>query len=177
MKRIFFIIFTLIFASTKHKILKTMPNITPQFTLEALYVSPFTARRSFDDNGTTVYNPIERRTAPSGIDLLDSYVRHLTTGGRREYFCRSAGLTTGELSVFLQLLTGLTAVEFSRRYVLRLGTDLLRFTEMDVCDVAHRCGFSDAAIFYRLVRSAYKITPQEYHRRFRKKGDAGRYAI
>lgn len=154
-----------------------MPTITPQFTLDALYISPFTARRSFDDNGTPVYTPIDRLTRPSGIDLLDRYVQHLTAGGRRETFCRLTGLTTGELNTFVRLLTGLTAPEFTRQYSLRLAADLLRFTDMDVREVARRSGFNGVATFHRYTRKLHNVTPQEYRRHLRQKGDAGRYRV
>lgn len=41
-----------------------------QFTLEQLYISPFTARRRYDEDGNVSWVPLERNTEPTGIWVM-----------------------------------------------------------------------------------------------------------
>lgn len=52
----------------------------PQWTLGELYISPFTARRRFDEEGVMQYDPVERNLKPTGVEVMDHYLRRLTEG-------------------------------------------------------------------------------------------------
>ena len=79
----------------------------PQFTLEQLYISPFTAKRRYDEDGNVAWIPLERNEQPSGIHVLDHYLQFLMRGGYdRPKFCAREGITPAQLSALVAVLTG-----------------------------------------------------------------------
>ena len=44
------------------------------------YISPFTARRRYDEEGVMHYDEVERRLHPTGVEVMDHYLRRLTEG-------------------------------------------------------------------------------------------------
>ena len=52
----------------------------PQWTLDEMYISPFTARRRYDEEGVMHYDAVERNTAPTGVEVMDHYLRRLSEG-------------------------------------------------------------------------------------------------
>ena len=51
----------------------------PQWTLDKMYISPFTARRWYDEEGVMHYDAVERNTAPTGVEVMDHYLRRART--------------------------------------------------------------------------------------------------
>jgi len=45
----------------------------PQWTLDEVYISPFTARRRYDEEGVMHYDAVERNTAPTGVEVADAH--------------------------------------------------------------------------------------------------------
>ena len=43
----------------------------PQWTLDDVYISPFTARRRYDEEGVMHYDEVERRLYPTGMSGPD----------------------------------------------------------------------------------------------------------
>jgi AraC-like DNA-binding protein len=58
--------------------------------------------------------------------------------------------------------TGVPPGEYLRRLRLDRAQVLLRTTKMAASDIAHECGFSDAAQFSRSFRNVYGMTPSDY---------------
>lgn len=52
----------------------------PQFTLDDLYISPLAFRRRYTEEGVVEYIPVEREMSPSGVEVMDAYLRRLTAG-------------------------------------------------------------------------------------------------
>ena len=52
----------------------------PQWTLDEVYISPFTARRRYDEEGVMHYDAIERNLHPTGVEVMDHYLRRLSEG-------------------------------------------------------------------------------------------------
>ena len=57
---------------------------TPQYTLDDLYITPFTRRRRYDEEGRRYYVDVERNTSPTGIHVMDDYLRYLVYEGAKE---------------------------------------------------------------------------------------------
>lgn len=149
-----------------------------QFTLEQLYISPFTARRRYDEDGNVSWVPVERNAEPSGIWVMDHYLQFLMRGGYdRPTFCAKEGVTQAELAALVRVLTGMGVVEFQQRYVMQVADQLLRYTELTQEHIAEHYGGIDGTNLCRLYRRHHRCTPAERRKRLRKPNDAGRYRV
>ena len=150
----------------------------PQWTLDEVYISPFTARRRYDEEGVMHYDEVERRLHPTGVEVMDHYLRRLTEGKDEvTSFCKIYGLRTEDLDSLIYILTGLSGPDFRMAYQLRLADDLLRFTDLPLAEVARRSGFGSHTNFCVVIRRERKQTPSERRMALRQKGDAGRYRV
>lgn len=150
----------------------------PQFRLDDLYITPFTLQRRYSEDGRVSYVPIERNQRPTGIYIMDDFLRSLTAG-RADVaaFCKRYGARTGDLDSLIFLLTGMRGVDFRQAYQLRLADDLLRYTSLPVADVANRSGFGSRVNLYFAYQRDLKTTPSDRREKLRKQGDEGRFKI
>lgn len=152
-------------------------NDAPQFTLDSLYISPFTKRRVYDERGTIQHVPIERNLNPTGIEVMDRIVQNLTAGGHRNGIAERLGISKDKLDGFVSVLTGMSLVEFGMRYSLRLADDYLRYSNLEVQEIAPRCGMGNTASMYYIFQREYHQTPVERRQALRHKGDCGLYLL
>lgn len=150
----------------------------PQFPYKEIYITPFTGRRRIDEDGVVTYEPIERNLCPTGVRLLDDFVAHIALGkGNRIAYCQRMGITTAQFSQFLLLLTGAGLSEFCTHLTLRLADDLLRYTDLDISEVASRSGVGTGVNLFYVFRRVYNCSPTDRRRALRKRGDLGRYSV
>ena len=153
-------------------------DASPQFPYEGLYISPFTQKRRYDEDGNVSYIPLERNLRPSGIRLLDGFALQLANGlGSRGAYCRRTGITTTQLDVLFQLLTGISADGFRTYFRLRTADDLLRYTDMEVREVARRSGLGTSTNLFYTFRRELRCSATDRRYALRKKGDLGRYKL
>lgn len=149
----------------------------PQFTLDDIYISPFTHKRIYNETGSASIIPLERNLTPTGIELLDNVALNLTNGCHHNYVANRLGVDRKKLNGFIELLTGMTATEFALSYSLRIADDLLRYTDMDVKEIAQRCGLNNTASMYYIFKREYDSTPRDRRYQLRRKGDLGLYRL
>jgi len=150
----------------------------PQFTLEKLYISPFKAKRKYDEDGNIMWIPMEQNFEPSGIWVMDRYLQFLMSGGfLRSKFCEQEGISTNQLSGMIFVLTGMSAMEFQQRYVLMIADQLLRYTSLSLDQIARHYGGIDATNLCRICQRIYHTTPGHRREILRKPKDEGRYRI
>ncbi|WP_455621617.1 hypothetical protein [Parabacteroides sp.] len=151
----------------------------PQFTLEDLYISPLAFRRRYTEEGVVEYIPVEREMSPSGVEVMDAYLRRLAAGdsnlGR---FCKCYGARTGDMDSLCFLLTGMTGAEFRLRYMVRLADDLLRYTSMTLDEVARRSGHGKRVNLFFAYKRDYGVSPLERRNQLRASpADVGRFRL
>ena len=124
------------------------------------------------------YDPVERNLHPTGVEVMDLYLRRLTEG-RDEVtaFCKIYGLRTEDLDSLIYILTGMSGPDLRLSYQLRLADDLLRYTDLPLAEVARRSGLGSHTNFCVVIRRERKQTPTERRTALRQKGDAGRYRV
>lgn len=150
----------------------------PQFKLEQLYITPFTSRKRFDEDGRWVYVPVERNTKPTGINIMDDYLRYLSAGrSDMRAFAERHGLRTEEVAALVFILTGTKGVRFRQLYQMRLADDLLRFTDLPFDEVARRSGLGSPNNLYLTLRREYNMSVSERRQFLQQEGDAGRFKI
>ncbi len=150
----------------------------PQWTLDELYISPFTARRRYDEEGVRHYDPIERNLRPTGVEVMDHYLRRLSEGKDQvKAFCKIYGLRTEDMDSLIYILTGMSGPDFRMAYQLRLADDLLRYSELPLGEVARRSGFGSHTNFCVVLQNELKQTPTKRRQSLRQRGDEGRFRL
>lgn len=157
---------------------KRVLNIEPQFKAEDLYISPFSQKKRYDEDGRWQYVAIERKETLTGIRLMDDYLRYIAAGGKDESdFAEKRGLKVNELHLFILIFTGVHGVRFRQLYQMRLVDDLLRYTNMSPAEVAKRSGLGSPNNMYLALRREYNMSATERRNFLRKAGDVGHYRI
>ena len=160
------------------KIVKRELKGEPQFTLEELYITPFTLRKRYDEDGRWQYVPVERNTAPTGINVMDDYLGYLSEGrSDMQAFADRHGLRTEEVGALVFILTGMKGVRFRQLYQMRLADDLLRFTDLAFDEVARRSGLGSPNNMYLALRREYDMSASERRAFLQQEGDAGRFRV
>ena len=151
-------------------------DFVPQFKPEEIYISPFKGVRYYE--GSTAkprYRPVERNMSPTGVHLLDEFLRLVCTSGN--YTQRSLELRLGgdirDFSAMCRLLTGLSFSELHDAMRLRLADDLLRYTDFEVKKIAKLCGFGNYSAMFKLFERTYKYAPGVRRWKIRNSGDVG----
>lgn len=151
---------------------------TPQFTLEDLYASPFTHERKFRPDGSYYWEELTDRLPVTGIHVLDDFLRYLSSGNRMVKSIASLlGITSDELNVFLKIITGETASDFIRLYLLRQACDLLKYTDLTVDEIAKHCSFGNNSNLTQSFTPVMGVTPRIYRIEHQSKLDKGRFRI
>ena len=166
------------FGREGRKIVKRELKSRPQFTMEQLYIAPFTSRKRFDEDGRWEYVAIERNLAPTGIWVMDDYLGYLSAGrSDMGAFAERHGLRTEEVAALVFILTGVKGVRFRQLYQMRLADDLLRFTDLPFDEVARRSGLGSSNNMYLALRREYNMSASERRAFLRLDGDLGRFRI
>ena len=150
----------------------------PQFSFDDLYIPPFTRRRRFDEEGNCGYVALERNLSPTGILVMDEFVRLLASGGMDVAgFAAARGLTVGELGTMVFILTGMSGLRLRQLFQFRLADDLLRYTSLPLAEVARLSGNGSAINLYQTLRRECNMSASERRAALRNEGDLGRFAL
>lgn len=147
-------------------------------TLDDLYISPFTSARYYDDNGQPRYRPLVRNLHPTGIYAADLLLQSLSLGNcSLTALARRLSCSSRDISGLIRCLTGQPSDHFRTAYRKRLVTDLLRFTDLSLPEVAARSGIGQKRNLHLFTNLHFGCTPDELRHRIRHVGDEGRFAI
>lgn len=83
-----------------------------------------------------------------------------------EDFSKAVGMSRMQLHRKIKALTGLSASEFIRSQRLKLATQLLKTSDINISQVGYSVGFNDHSYFAKCFRHAYKCTPTEYAKKY-----------
>lgn len=157
--------------------MKTGKN-TPQFSLEELYIPPFTHERKFRADGSYYWEEVTNLVPVTGIHVLDDFLRYLRSGNRMvKSIASQIGIGSDELNVFLKILTGETASDFIRLYLLRQACDMLKYTDLTVDKIAKHCSFGNNSNLTQSFTPLMGVTPRIYRIEHQSKLDRGRFRI
>ena len=147
-------------------------------TLDDLYISPFIKVRRYDENGQSVYTPLERNLHPTGLYAADLLLQSLTNGTTNlATVALRLGCSGRDLSGLVRCLTGQPSDDFRNHYRLRLVDDLLRFTALSLAEVALRSGIGTERNLYSFCRRHHGCTPADRRQHIRMVGDEGRFSV
>jgi transcriptional regulator GlxA family with amidase domain len=154
-----------------------MEMIKP-LTIDEIYISPFTARRVYDDDGFVHWEPIERNVHPTGLRQVDAVIQAYAEGvSDAGVIAERLGCRREDIRGLVRVLTGMDIREFRHAYGFRLADDLLRYTSWSIDRVAARSGFRCASLLCQQYLKYFKVTPDVRRRRLRQRGDKDRYTL
>ena len=87
-------------------------------------------------------------------------------GVRVSELATAARYSVNQFGRVFQQLFEMKPVEYLKRLRLEKSVELLRGSEMNLCDIALRCGFYDQSAFSKAFRRRYGVSPLRYRRRF-----------
>lgn len=150
----------------------------PQFTVDGLYITLFTHELTSDELGRKGYTPIVRNFTPSGISILDEYVQALHAGqtGTGD-FCNRHNARLTDLDGLIFLLLGMSNADFRNRWIVRCADELLRYTDMEIPEVARRSGAGTRGNLYLIYERDLNCSPTQRRAELRQPGDLGRFKI
>lgn len=158
--------------------MKTKERKIPVLTLDDLYISPFHFERHYDDGGRRYYLPLERKTTPTGLAVVDQLMQRWSKGLQLvEGYARLLGCRPDDVSGLLRVLTGKAVADFRTEYQQRLLEDLLRYTRLPLSEVALRSGIGSHQNLCLFTHAHYHCTPSALRRKLRRAGDVDRYRI
>lgn len=163
-----------------HKQRKGKRNLKydPQFSFDQIYFMPFLHERIFDEDGSASYKPIDRNTTPTGIKIFDYYLQYLDRGNTSLIpFYRKYGLTNTDVDSMTYVLTGMKGIDFRLAWQMRMAEDLLRYTDMELKDVAQRSGIGSATNLYYSFHRDHGYPPGTHRLEARESGDLGRFIL
>lgn len=155
-------------------------RVTPQFSIDDLYISPFTKCRAYDpDTGKPYYKPMERNLKPTGVQVLDDMLLKISNGNfvSRKDFAAKYSVTEDDLNGFCKMLTGMGTGDLYCELRKRLIDDLLRYTQLPMSTLAKRSGFNSNAALTTFVHTHHRCSPSSRRTQLRQRHDAGRYGI
>ena len=147
----------------------------PQFSIDALYIPRATAVRRYDAEGVAHYEALTHSDKPTGVEVLDALARTLSTGRGHEVVLAQFGISAKDLGAVCRVMLGMQLNEVEREVRFRLADDLLRYTNLQLGEVARRAGMHTCTQLCKMYRRRVKCSPTEYRKRIRKERDVGRY--
>ncbi len=102
------------------------------------------------------------------IDTAIEYIyRNMENPIDMELLAKKAGMSYRTLYRSFRNLMGCTPHEFLVQLRLKQATELLRETELNVGEIAQKCGFYDSNHFCRVFRERMKISPRRFRQNSR----------
>ena len=149
-----------------------------RFTLDEWYITPFTARRVFDEDGIMTWVPLERNLHPTGQRQLDFIALSMAEGNADfDWMASRLGCLSSDLYGLMSALTGVDGRQFRLDWMFRLADDMLRYTKMTVNEVARHSGFRSSSFLCQKFRECRHTTPDDYRRTVQSPREAGRYRV
>lgn len=140
------------------------PFTFKKITAEDIYVSVLTAKRVRNAEGWEKLVPVNKKAAATGSFVMDAVAQYLAV---------HRGVTPLELAPWLQMdapmlrcfflyLTGLPAGDFLTQYRLLQAKEWLASTDLNMTEVATRCGFTSLSAFSAWFIRWTKTAPRNY---------------
>ena len=132
----------------------------------------------YDEDGNISYVPIQRNLSPTGINIVDEYLRYMASGKMNVTdFTKPRGLLTEEIGIVRFVLTGIRGLRFRQLYQIKFVDELLRYTDLSFAEIAKRTGLGTPYYMYICLRREYDMSATERRKYLRQRGDLGRYVF
>lgn len=169
-------------SSSKRKPVTRTPKFEPQYTVEQFWCSPFREKRRYATDGDRTWTEWDALPADgpvkTGVRIFDEWIAYIAEGHSEvKAFCKGYGLSATDINSITFVLTGLTTQAFLLKYRLKTLDMLLRYTDMDVKEVARRSGFGSPNNLFLTCKREWNQAPMQRRHTIQKPGDVGRYRL
>ena len=149
-----------------------------RITVDELYISPFSSRRVYSEDGAISWVPVERNLNPTGQRHLDFIARSMSQGhADLSWIAQQLHCSVADLCAMIRVLTGIGGRDFRHEYGFRVVDDLLRYTSMTVGEIAQHTGFHSASSLCQQYIKYRHTTPDARRKAIRQERDEGRYRL
>ena len=137
-----------------------------RITVDDIYQSILTQRRMTNAEGWMRMEPVDHSPRPSGSIVMDAVARLLASdcGTSAEALSLALGIEKTDLRSVFRVMTGMKPIAFLRAYRLRRAQEWLARTDLEVGEIARRCGFATHPMFHDTFVKYVGMTPGKYRR-------------
>lgn len=75
---------------------------------------------------------------------------------------RTVAVSDSECTQCFRRVTGLSPIQFLKKYRILFAAEKIRSTKMKISDIAFECGFTDMSYFAKSFRQIFKTSPTDY---------------
>lgn len=142
-----------------------------KITVDDVYVSVLSARRELTPEGDLIRKPFEKDFPHTGSIIMDAVGKLLreTRTWRLADLAERLRVDTNDLYAALRILTEEGADEFISTYRLKQAKEWLACTDLELDEVARRCGLNSPEALMNRFRRREKTTPTRYRKTRRPK--------
>ena len=114
-------------------------------------------------------NPVNTKKTENALPLLNYIHQNIydLKKLKTEILCRHFNVSPTYISAYFKTQTGQSLQEYIMAYKLKLVETRLRFTDMQINEIVHELGFTDASHLNRLFKKYKGFSPSEYKRLMR----------
>ncbi|SIS57506.1 AraC family transcriptional regulator, arabinose operon regulatory protein [Alicyclobacillus vulcanalis] len=118
---------------------------------------------TFDKYG---YDPKRATPVPIAAERIRAYIeRHAAEDLSLSDIAAAVGLSVSRVVHIFKEAYGQTVVQYLQSVRLQMACDRMRFSTLNLEEIADRCGFHSYSYFYRVFRQKYGISPREFRQR------------
>lgn len=118
---------------------------------------------TFDKYG---YDPKRATPVPIAAERIRAYIeRHAAEDLSLSDIADAVGLSVSRVVHIFKEAYGQTVVQYLQNVRLQMACDRMRFSNLNLEEIADRCGFHSYSYFYRVFRQKYGISPREFRQR------------
>lgn len=145
-------------------------------TVDMIYVSPLKAKLVEKDGWEKVL-PVDKTVPPTGSVIMDAVADILkhTTISSVKGLAAQLKVKPKELSGAIHILTRQNAVDFIIDYRMKQAKELLACTNLDMKEIARRCGLKWAENLAQRFQKEEKMSPRDYRAKHRPEDYVRRY--
>lgn len=146
-----------------------MSALIKTITVDDIYVSILSERRELDAEGNGKWVPVVKQFPPTGSVIMDALGRVLmqTRYWEAAEIAAQLEVDVRDLGGAMRILTGTQTKDFVAAYRLRQAQEWLRCTDLDLLEIARRCGQQFSETLINRFRRDLKTTPITYRRKHR----------
>lgn len=96
--------------------------------------------------------------------MLQYIEEHLAENMTIEEIADAAAISVSECLRCFKTTIGVTPIQYVRQVRIQKAAELLRYTCLNVSEVAVRCGFQEMSYFAKIFRQIHGVTPSEFRK-------------
>lgn len=99
------------------------------------------------------------------VKIMVAFIHeHFSDDVNTQSIANSASVSESECLRCFHSVLGTTPIQYLQNYRLSIAGHLLASSDLQISDIAHRCGFSELSFFSRVFRKRHNLTPSMYRK-------------